>query len=1269
MRKVIVAALIFFQLAALWAQTGEITGRITDEKGEGVPFANVAAEQQGKLITGATTDFDGYYTIKPLAPGKYDIRVSYIGYATSLTQGVVVSGDKITELDVSIKPEEKVLGVVEVIEYKVPLIDKENNSTKSTISKEEIQKLPTKDINSIASLSAGVYQADEGSSLNIKGARSDGTEVYIDGIRVRGSSKLPAQGIEELTVITGGMPAKYGDATGGVVTITTRGPSRQFNGGVEVATSQGMDAYGYTLGSLELTGPVIKIGKGTDKERTLLGFYVAGEYLRQEDASPSALGVYVAKKDRLKYFEENPLVPSPADPSKFIVTTETATAEDIEKVKTKPNVVENNYSASGKLDFSLTDNINLTFGGSYDYVRRHDWVDRYTMFNYINNPMVQENTWRVYGRFLQRFGQRSGGQDGEERKSAFQNAYYSLQFDFTRVYNQYMDDDHGDRLFDYGYIGKFDITRVPTYAFGRDSLTGLQGHLQTGDSSALVVFTPADVNPTGTAFTSRLYQLAEGSFVNGQWIAPSITNLDQIILNNALRNGDRPRVPHGIWFNTGRQYNGYGINNPGNSEPGDQQQYRISLQASVDILKPGSAARSKHALEFGFEFEQLILRGYSIGSIGLWELMRQLANKHIVGLDRSNPKLLIDGEIYAWDDPNRPVFSENDTILYDRPYSASQQSTFDRNLRKKLFGDPTNRSWVNIDALPPDFFSLDMFSADELLNNGNSYVSYFGYDYKGNRLTSEPSFEDFFKQKDAEGNYTRPIGSHRPIYMAAYIQDKFNFKDILFNIGVRIDRFDANQKVLRDPYTLYRAYTVGEARGKLDPSVSIPANIGDDFVVYVDNPSKLNPTPTGYRNGDTWYTAEGVETTNPKLLFAPGQSRVIPYLVDPNIKIGDENYDPNESFKDYEPQITIMPRIAFSFNLTDEASFFAHFDILSQRPPTGLRTSPTDWLFLESNIGGFVNNPNLKAEQTIDYQLGFRQLVTSNSAITLSAFYRNLKDMVQVTAIPYFYPVAYNTFGNFDVGNVKGFSVAYDLRKTRTSNIALRLNYTIQWAEGTGSSATSQRNIVSANQPNLRTVFPLDYDSRHNIAASIDYGYGEGKDYNGPRIRNVDIFSNAFINLTVRARSGEPYTAQENPTPEAVTGVATRRILSGDINGSRLPWNFRIDLRVQKDFKLNFRNTDEGKTRRNLYLQVYLIIQNLLNTKNVIKVYPYTGNPNDDGYLASELGQQDIANQVNAQSYIDMYRAFVSTGFDPTGARNSNYSLPRQIRLGAIFKF
>ena len=100
---------------------------------------------------------------------------------------------------------------------------------------------------SIASTTAGVYQADEGGALNVKGSRAEATDYYIDGIKVRGSSSLPASAIEQLTVVTGGVPARYGDATGGIINITTRGPSNTFSGGLEAVTSKFLEPYNYNL--------------------------------------------------------------------------------------------------------------------------------------------------------------------------------------------------------------------------------------------------------------------------------------------------------------------------------------------------------------------------------------------------------------------------------------------------------------------------------------------------------------------------------------------------------------------------------------------------------------------------------------------------------------------------------------------------------------------------------------------------------------------------------------------------------------------------------------------------------------------------------------------------------------------------------------------------------------------------------------------------------------------------------------------------------------
>jgi hypothetical protein len=44
----------------------------------------------------------------------------------------------------------------------------------------------------------------------------------IDGVKVIGEPQLPNQGIAEMVVITGGLPAQFGDTTSGVVLITTK---------------------------------------------------------------------------------------------------------------------------------------------------------------------------------------------------------------------------------------------------------------------------------------------------------------------------------------------------------------------------------------------------------------------------------------------------------------------------------------------------------------------------------------------------------------------------------------------------------------------------------------------------------------------------------------------------------------------------------------------------------------------------------------------------------------------------------------------------------------------------------------------------------------------------------------------------------------------------------------------------------------------------------------------------------------------------------------
>jgi outer membrane receptor protein involved in Fe transport len=342
-----------------------------------------------------------------------------------------------------------------------------------------------------------------------------------------------------------------------------------------------------------------------------------------------------------------------------------------------------------------------------------------------------------------------------------------------------------------------------------------------------------------------------------------------------------------------------------------------------------------------------------------------------------------------------------------------------------------------------------------------------------------------------------------------------------------------------------------------------------------------------------------------------------------------------------------MPRLAFSFPISDAANFFAHYDILVQRPGSNAFASALNYYYFTDRPN--VNNPDLRPERTIDYEVGFQQKLSNSSAIKIAAYYKELRDMIQARTYLYVPIVGqYETSDNQDFGTVKGFTFQYDLR--RTNNIQLTANYTLQFADGTGSNAGSFRG--SSARGNIRTLFPLSFDERHRIVTTLDYRYGSGKLYNGPQLMGKDIFANAGLNLQAIAVSGRPYTATTLANQFGGTGR------KGQINGARLPWNFTLNLRVDKSFQLT-----KPEAVRPLSLNIYLRVQNLLDQRNVLSVFSASGSPSDDGFLASPRGQQTVNNIApdRVESFLASYQwRILNPDF---------YSLPRRIFLGAEFFF
>ena len=434
--------------------------------------------------------------------------------------------------------------------------------------------------------------------------------------------------------------------------------------------------------------------------------------------------------------------------------------------------------------------------------------------------------------------------------------------------------------------------------------------------------------------------------------------------------------------------------------------------------------------------------------------------------------------------------------------------------------------------------------------------------------------------------------------------------------------------------------------------VAHPSNIGSDYAVYVND--MQSPTKViGYRNGDRWYNADGSEQKNPEFLAnQTSNGKIAPYLVDYNKQELSEN-----SLTDYTPIMNLLPRVWFSFPLDKRKTFYVSYDMLAQRPDQGSSFLTIDELYyLKFRQGSTISNGSLSSRLKTDYEVGFKQIFgrKGDKGIELSASYSEIRNDFGQYQINNGYPVTYVTIRNIDFSTITGFRGTLNMMDIGPLNMSV--SYMMQFADGTGSNINSQAALIASNQPNLRNVIPLgELDIRHNLKVSATWAWGGGRDlvskknmYNGPILFGKEIFKNTSFNFIGNTYSGGPYT----PTTRSVQiGAVDRAQIKGVPFGARLPWQYNFDMNISKAFELK----RDGKAP--LRFTAFLWVNNLLNTWNVVGVFPYTGQPNDDGFLNSPQGELLVKTQVDAQSYIDLYKILLNS-------QTNNWNAPRTIRLG-----
>jgi len=227
--------LIFlFQNNAYAQNKGSISGKIKDKSNNEVLIgANVLVIGTN---TGASTDIDGFYSIRNLNPGKYNLRFSFISYQNLVVENIVVESGKETLINVELLPTSTELNEVVVTaealkstEGAVLNIQKNSLNIVDGVSAELISKNNSSDGTDILKRMTGVTIAD-GKYAYVRGVGDRYNNTMLNGSNLPSTDPekksfsydlFPASLIENVLTSKTFIPDKPADFAGGLVEINT----------------------------------------------------------------------------------------------------------------------------------------------------------------------------------------------------------------------------------------------------------------------------------------------------------------------------------------------------------------------------------------------------------------------------------------------------------------------------------------------------------------------------------------------------------------------------------------------------------------------------------------------------------------------------------------------------------------------------------------------------------------------------------------------------------------------------------------------------------------------------------------------------------------------------------------------------------------------------------------------------------------------------------------------------------------------------------------
>jgi len=241
--------LLLFVATIAQSQTGKIIGKIIDAKtGETLPGATVLIEGTTK---GSSSDFDGNYALIGLAPGKYNLIVSYITYDTKKFLEVVVKANDVTDFNISLdqSTSKDLVEVTITAEMNkentntLLVMQKNNASVSDGISSESIKKTPDRSTSDVLKRVSGASIQDNKFAI-IRGMSDRYNAAYLNGSPLPSSESdrrafafdiFPAGILDNLIIIKTATPDLPGDFAGGIIQINTKSIPEKNNTSISIS--------------------------------------------------------------------------------------------------------------------------------------------------------------------------------------------------------------------------------------------------------------------------------------------------------------------------------------------------------------------------------------------------------------------------------------------------------------------------------------------------------------------------------------------------------------------------------------------------------------------------------------------------------------------------------------------------------------------------------------------------------------------------------------------------------------------------------------------------------------------------------------------------------------------------------------------------------------------------------------------------------------------------------------------------------------------------